>query len=86
MVYYQKYILSFSFDYIRVKIAMWMWDISFSFILNGCFWLLLNNRASITVFVKLVKERLKIPSVKSSIKRSSQLRLRWMVDKMGAVV
>ena len=86
MVYQQKYVLSFSFDYICVKITMWMWYIRFGFIQNGCLWLLLDDRASITVFVQLVKERLKIPSIKSAIERSSQLRLRWMVDEMGAVM
>ena len=46
----------------------------------------LYYRASIAVLVQLIEERLKIPSVEPSIERSSELRLRWMVDEVGAVV
>ena len=55
-------------DFLAVPGGFWLF-IAFS----GCFWLFLNDIASITVFIQLVKERLKIPSVEPSIKRSSQL-------------
>ena len=78
--------MTFSLDDVCVKLLMWLWNQRFSLIRDMNLGFLLDDRAGITVVVQVIQEWLQVPGIESTVECSFKLILRWVSDKVCAVV